>query len=170
LNRAEVRAFKGDVRVIDLRGLAAGTVVVVGIGNTLRADDGAGSLVAERLRERHPDVVFDAALAPENYLAPIRRAAPDAVVLVDASDFGGSPGEVRTATADDVEGLMLGTHAAPLSMFMKMIDHETGADVRLVAIQVSDTTFGADMTGPVAGVIETLVSQLDELLDGRSGT
>ena len=46
--------------MIDLDGLAAGTVVVVGIGNTLRADDGVGSLVAEKLRERHPDVVFDA--------------------------------------------------------------------------------------------------------------
>jgi len=156
--------------VIDLDGLAAGTVVVVGIGNTLRADDGAGSLVAERLRERNPDVVFDAAQAPENYLAPIRRAAPDAVVLVDASDFGGTPGEVRTATADEIEGLMLGTHAAPLSMFMKMIVHETGADVRLVAVQVADTTFGADMSEPVAAVIEILVSQLSELLDGRVRT
>ena len=161
---------KEVARVLDLDGLAAGTVVVVGIGNTLMADDGAGSLVAERLRERYPDVVFDAALAPENYLAPIRRAAPDAVVLVDASDFGGSPGEVRTATADDVEGLMLGTHAAPLSMFMKMIDHETGADVRLVAIQAADTAFGADMTEPVAGVIDVLVSQLSELLDRRKRT
>jgi Ni,Fe-hydrogenase maturation factor len=65
---------------------------------------------------------------------------------------------------------MLGTHAAPLSMFMKMINHETGADVRLVAIQASDTTFGADMTEPVTGVIETLVSQLSELLDGRNDT
>ena len=156
--------------MLDLDGLAAGTVVVVGIGNTLRADDGAGSIVAERLKERHPDVVFDAALAPENYLAPIRRATPDAVVLVDASDFGGAPGEVRTATAADVEGLMLGTHAAPLSRFMKMVNHETGADVRLVAIQVADTTFGADMTEPVAGVIGVVVSQLGELLDGRKRT
>jgi len=69
-----------------------------------------------------------------------------------------------------VEGLMLGTHAAPLSMFMKMIDRETGADVRLVAIQAADTTFGADMTEPVAGVIDVLVSQLSELLDRRRRT
>jgi len=161
---------KGDFRVLDLDGLAEGKVIVVGIGNTLRADDGAGSLVAERLRERYPDVVFDAAQAPENYLAPIRRADPDVVMLVDAADFGGSPGEVRAATAEDVEGLMMGTHAAPLSMFMRVLGNETQADVRLVAVQVATTTLGADMTREVADSVENLVSQLGELLKGRQGT
>jgi hydrogenase 3 maturation protease len=159
---------KGDFRVLNLDGLARGKVVVVGIGNTLRADDGAGSLVAERLRERYPDVVFDAAQAPENYLAPIRRADPDVVVLVDAADFGGSPGEVRLATAEDVEGLMMGTHAAPLSMFMRVLGHETRADVRLVAVQVKTTTLGTEMTREVADAVDSLVSQLEELLKGRS--
>ena len=161
---------KGGFRVLNLDGLARGKVVVVGIGNTLRADDGAGSLVAERLRERYPDVVFDAAQAPENYLAPIRRAGPDVVVLVDAADFGGSPGDVKMATAEDVEGLMMGTHAAPLSMFMNVLGHETGADVRLVAVQVATTALGADVTHEVADAVASLVSQLGELLDGRAGT
>ena len=156
--------------MLNLKGLAGGKVVVVGIGNTLRADDGAGSLVAERLRERYPDVVFDAAQAPENYLAPIRRADPDVVVLVDAADFGGSPGEVRAATAEDVEGLMMGTHAAPLSMFMRVLKDETGADVRLLAVQAATTTLGADMTREVTDAVENLVSQLEESLDGRSET
>ena len=156
--------------MLDLNGLAAGKVVIVGIGNSLLADDGAGSLVAEGLRKAHPDVVFDAGQAPENYIAPVRRAAPAAVVLVDAADFGGYPGEVRTAASDDVEGLMLGTHAAPLSMFMKMLIHETGADVRLVAIQVVDTTLGGNMSREVADSAAALVSQLEELLDGRTQT
>jgi hydrogenase 3 maturation protease len=160
----------GGFRVLNLDGLAGGKVVVVGIGNTLRADDGAGSLVAERLRERYPDVVFNAAQAPENYLAPIRRADPDVVVLVDAADFGGSPGEVRAATPEDIDGLMMGTHAAPLSMFMRVLKDETGADVMLLAVQAATTTLGADMTREVTDAVENLVSQLEELLDGRSET
>jgi hydrogenase 3 maturation protease len=158
---------EGGSRVLDLDGLAGGRMVVVGIGNTLKGDDGAGSVVARRLRERYPDVVFDAAQAPENYLAPVRRAEPDAVLLVDAADFGGRPGEVRTAVAGDVEGLMMGTHAAPLSMFMRVLAEETGADMRLVAVQVANTALGAEMTREVAEAVEELVSVLDELLDGR---
>jgi hydrogenase 3 maturation protease len=154
--------------VLELDGLAAGSVVVVGIGNTLRGDDGAGSLLARRLRDKYPDVVFDAAQAPENYVAPIRRAAPAAVVLVDAADFGGTPGEVRTAVAEDVEGLMMGTHAAPLSMFMGVVAAETGADVRLVAVQVANTELGREMTREVADAVQELVSRLGELLEGRT--
>jgi hydrogenase 3 maturation protease len=154
--------------VLELDGLAAGTVVVVGIGNTLKGDDGAGSLVAQRLHDTYPDVVFDAAQAPENYVAPIRRASPAAVVLVDAADFGGSPGEVRTAVAEDVEGLMLGTHAPPLSMFMRLLADDTGADVRLVAVQAATTELGEEMTREVADAVQELVSRLDELLEGRT--
>ncbi|MCK4510808.1 hydrogenase 3 maturation endopeptidase HyCI [bacterium] len=154
--------------MLNLNELAEGRVVVVGIGNTLRADDGAGSFVAERLRERHPDVVFDGAQAPENYLGPIRRAGPAVVVLVDAADFGGNPGEVRMATAEDVEGLMMGTHAAPLSVFMRVLDHETGADVKLVAVQVASTALGVNMTSEVADTVDHLVMRLGELLDRRA--
>ena len=153
--------------MIDLDGLADGRVVVVGIGNALRADDGAGPLVAEKLIARYPGVVFDTAQAPENYMAPIRRTSPSVVVLVDAADFGGSPGEVRAATAEDVEGLMMGTHAAPLSMFMTVLGHDTGADIRLVAIQVASTELGESMTREVADAVDTLVSQLGDLLDRR---
>ena len=156
--------------MIDLNGLRDGTLVVVGIGNTMRADDGAGSLVAGRLLVHHPDVVFDAAQAPENYVAPIRRAAPDAVVLVDAADFGGTPGEVRTVTAQDVEGLMMGTHAAPLSMFMKVLSQETGADVRLLAVQASNTALGGDVSEEVSDAVDRLAAELGDILKGRSGS
>ncbi len=155
--------------MLELDGLAEGKMVVVGIGNTLRGDDGAGSLVARRLRARHPDAVFDAAQAPENYLAPIRRAVPDVVVLVDAADFGGLPGEVRTATAEDVEGSMLGTHAAPLSMFMRILREDTGADVVLLAVQVVATELGEDLSDDVAGAVNGLVSRLNEMLEERMG-
>jgi hydrogenase 3 maturation protease len=156
--------------VLKLDGLAGRKVVVVGIGNTLRGDDGAGSLVADRLRAWHPDVVFDAAQAPENYLAPIRRAAPDVVVLVDAADFGGRPGEVRTASAEDVEGSMMGTHAAPLSMFMRVLKEDTGADVMLLAVQAVTTELGGDLSDEVAGAVDGLVSRLNEILEERAGT
>jgi hydrogenase 3 maturation protease len=91
-------------------------------------------------------------------------------VLVDAADFGGSPGEVRAATADDVEGLMMGTHAAPLSMFMRVLKDETGADVMLLAVQAATTALGGEMTREVADAVGKLLSQLEELLKGRSDT
>jgi len=42
--------------------------------------------------------------------------------------------------------------------------------VRLVAVQAATTTLGADMTREVADAVDSLVSQLEELLKGRSET
>lgn len=153
--------------MLELDGLAGGKIVVVGIGNTLRGDDGAGSLVADRLAALYPGVVFDAAQAPENYLAPVRRAAPGVVLLVDAADFGGRPGEVRIASIEDVEGSMLGTHAAPLSMFMRILKEDTGADVHLLAIQAVNTGLGEGLSDHVAEAVDGLVSQLTAILEER---
>jgi len=153
--------------VLELDGLPGGRVVVVGIGNTVRSDDGAGAAVALRLKADHPDVVFDAGPAPENYIAPIRRSRPSAVLLVDAADFGGAPGEIRTARSDDVEGLMMGTHAAPLSMFMRVLNAETGADVRLVAVQAANTGFGETLSAEVADAVDSVTRDLGRLLTER---
>jgi hydrogenase 3 maturation protease len=152
----------------NVAGLPDGRLVVVGVGNTLRADDGAGCMVADRLRVGREGTVFDVGQTPENFMAPIRRATPDVVLLVDAADFGGDPGEVRWATAADVGGMMLGTHAAPLSMFMSILESETGAVVRLLAVQVGITTLSGEISKEVAHTVDTLIKELGRELDRRA--
>ena len=147
--------------------MADGGVVVLGVGNSLKADDAAGPVVAETLRKRFPDRVFDTGQVPENFVGPVRRAAPDAIVLVDAADFGGEPGEVRVVSAADVRGLTIGTHATPLSMFMTTISEETGARAYLVAIQAKSTALGGTMCGEVSESVRRIVSELEGLLERR---
>ena len=63
--------------------LLAGRVCIVGVGNRLRGDDGAGPRLIDA---RHPDasgVWLDAGVVPENYLEIIARANPDTVLIVD---------------------------------------------------------------------------------------
>jgi hydrogenase maturation protease len=126
-------------------------------------------MVAEKLMPLHRGSVFDVGQTPENFIAPIRRARPDVVVLVDAADFGGGAGEIRAATGTDVEGSMLGTHAAPLSMFMRVLERETGATVRLLAIQATTTALGADPSREVIESVNRIADELGREL-GRRGT
>ena len=72
-----------------------GRVCVLGIGNRLRRDDGAGSLLAAALAEQEGAAVLDAGTVPENYLEKVAGSNPDTVVIVDAIDFDGAPGEIR---------------------------------------------------------------------------
>jgi len=139
------------------------------VGHALKADDAAGPMLAEMLRRRFPDRVFDAGQVPENYLGPVRRAEPRTILIVDAADFGGSPGDVRLARSDDVRGLALGTHAAPLSMFMDVVARETGAGVHLIAIQVESTRLGGTMSEQVRAAVQRLAAELEEMLQrGRN--
>lgn len=149
--------------------LGVGRVVVLGAGNTLRGDDGAGPAVAARLAELFPALSFDGGQAPENYLGPLRRAAPETVVLVDAADFSGTPGEIRVLSADDIEGVTLGTHGAPLDGLMRLIEGETGATTHLVAIQAKNTSLGAAMSEEVRRAVDRLVEDLSRVLGRCSG-
>lgn len=121
-------------------------------------------MLAETLRSRFPDRVFDVGEVPENYLGPIRRARPDTILLIDAADFGGEPGEVRIVSGDEVQGLALGTHAPPLSVFMGVAAADTGASVRLVAVQVKSTKIGGTMSEEVHASVERLASELMGIL------
>lgn len=144
--------------------IARGRIVVLGVGNALKGDDAVGPAVAEALREVFPDRVFDGGQAPENFAAPVRRAHPDTILLVDAADFGGEPGEVRVASPEDVSGLMMGTHAPPLSVFMSILKEDTGADVYLVAIQTASTKLGDTMCSDVLRAVAELVLDLGKLM------
>jgi len=70
-------------------------VVVIGIGNRLRGDDGAGVAVAERLRERVPRWVEVVACDEEpSRLMDAWRGA-DTAVLVDAVSSGAPAGTLH---------------------------------------------------------------------------
>ena len=70
--------------------LCGSRTVVLGVGNTLKGDDGVGPLVCERLAGKISATVIDAGTVPENHIGPIakvmvrnaRKAAPSRAALV----------------------------------------------------------------------------------------
>ncbi len=141
-----------------------GRVVVLGVGNVLKGDDAAGPAVAEALAREFPGRAFDGGQAPENFAGPVRRAEPETIVIVDAADFGGEPGEVRVASAEDVGGLMMGTHAPPLSVFMSILKEETGADVYLLAVQAASMRLGDMMSPDVRTAVDGIILELTAIM------
>jgi hydrogenase 3 maturation protease len=68
--------------------------VIVGIGNDMRGDDAFGPMVVERLRGRVRADLIDAGVSPENCLGKLSALKPRVVLLVDAVDFDGAPGDM----------------------------------------------------------------------------
>jgi hydrogenase 3 maturation protease len=120
-----------------------GKVVILGIGNALRSDDGAGSCLAESLKAKVPYTVYDAGPTPENYLGKVIKDKPDNIVIIDAADFGGKPGEYREIEGEDLETANLfSTHNASITLTINYLQTHLKADIIILMIQPKTVEFG----------------------------
>jgi len=148
----------------DLCCMLGGRVVVLGVGDASRGDDGAGPLVVGILAQAGIDKVIDAGASPELETWRVREMRPDTVVFVDAVDFGGAPGDVAVLEADQLRSAGFDTHRAPLRLTMEYLSCELGCGCRLVGIQPGDARAGASMGESVRRSVEHVAELLLERL------
>ncbi|MGQ9678274.1 MAG: hydrogenase 3 maturation endopeptidase HyCI [bacterium] len=140
--------------------------IVVGVGNRWRRDDGVGCRVATLLQEQGLEVI-DAEMVPENFLEVIIRDKPARVLFVDACDFGGTPGEFRIFTIEELEGLKFSgfsTHTLPLKLLAELINTGCGAQVWFLGIQPDDIAVGEGLSHPVESALPQIVDFLRKWL------
>lgn len=147
-------------------------VAVVGLGHELRGDDAAGVAVARALPAQPafralctPSaflLVIDAGPAPENFTGPLRRFAPDLVLLVDAAQMNEPPGTVGWLAWQDTSGLSASTHTLPPHIFASFLTAELKCAVALVGIQPADTTIGARLSPAVQIAVDGVARALAE--------
>lgn len=101
-----------------IRILSSKSFLVLGVGNTDRGDDGIGNYVLSRLKTVHK---LDCGPVPENFTGKVRKLAPEIIIIIDAVDFGGKPGEWKLTEAENAVGVTLSTHSLPLSFLCKML-------------------------------------------------
>jgi hydrogenase maturation protease len=83
---------------------------IIALGNPLMGDDGAGPAALEFVRRKDPPAgaaLVDAGTPGFRLL----HILTDVAVFVDAADFGGAPGEIRSFTPSEVGSL----RSVPLS-------------------------------------------------------
>ena len=149
-------------------------VAVVGVGNTLRGDDGAGILVVRALAERlqgAPDVLLiDGSTAPENFTGPLRRFRPDLVIEIDAAHLQQPPGTVAWVDWRDADGMSASTHTLPPSVLAGFLLADIGCRVSLLGIQPATLEMGDGMSPEVASAVGRLAEQIVAWLAGAKGS
>lgn len=134
-----------------------GKALILGIGNTLRADDGAGSLLAAKLRGKTPFIVYDSGSSPENYLGKIIKDKPDTVVIIDAVDFGGKPGEYQVLEGPELQTTNLfSTHNASISLTINYLQSNLKVDIIILIIQPKSLKFGDGLSREMAETLDFL--------------
>jgi len=123
-----------------------GKVIIVGIGNSLRCDDGFGPALIKMLEDKSDMVCIDAGSAPENYLGKIVKLNPDTVLIVDAVHLGLKPGEYEILKKKDIVKSGFTTHDISPNMFIEYLENNTKADIYMLGVQPIDVSFGEGMS------------------------
>jgi hydrogenase 3 maturation protease len=142
-------------------------LAILGIGNELNADDGAGVLAARRVRaavhDRQDVLVVEAGPSPENFTGPLRRFRPDVVIMIDAADMGEPPGSVRWIEWDAVDGVSASTHRLPPTTLASFLMSELGCEVVLLGIQPGDVSFDGPVSAEVTAAVNWVAGELTQL-------
>ena len=158
--------IRGDSAQSALADWMALPTLILGIGNPLRGDDAAGPLVCARLRSQW---ALDCADAPERYLGLAADARVTRVLLVDAMDFAGAPGEIAFCRSEDLAERFGTTHDCGLAVLARFVEQEYRKPVAVLGIQPSHVAFGAEVTDAVQKAVDKVSAWLQRGLV-RPGT
>ena len=136
-----------------LNRLRGSKTVLVGVGNTLKGDDGAGPLVCERLVGNVSAEVVDAGTVPENFIQPIIGKRPQSLLVIDAIDFAAAPGTISIFTPEQLDSTAFSTHTLSPRLFVDMIRRSISADVYFVGIQPLRMQLGQGVSAEVGEAI-----------------
>ncbi len=139
---------------------------LLGVGNPARGDDGFGVRLVEALqaRLRGEDSrlqAVDAGTCPERYVGVAARAGCEELVLADAVDFGGAPGALLLAGAEELlaRPITTATHRVPLSA-LALYAGGLGVRAWLLGVQPASLREGDALSPAVAGTLDALVQLL----------
>ncbi|MDD4857057.1 MAG: hydrogenase 3 maturation endopeptidase HyCI [Candidatus Krumholzibacteria bacterium] len=129
---------------------------VVGVGNALKGDDGAGPALAAMLAARGASFpLVDASEVPENYGGWVEKQKLDAVVFVDAVEFGGAPGEWRLIPFEDLMHSASSTHRLSLHFLIRYLKEKWRGEALLIGVQPLSLKLGEGLSAEVdEGVTE----------------
>lgn len=147
-------------------------IAVLCIGSDLRADDGAGVIVAEKLPRylSNPDKrrnarVFIGGTAPENLTGEIKRYNPSHVIIVDTADFKERPGTVVVLDPGDVgAGVSFSTHKMPAKVLVNYLQRSIDCEVTIVGIQPKSVDFAKPISAPVAAAAKAVAGAIADIL------
>ena len=152
----------------ELRNRLKGNVAVLGVGNRMRGDDGAGSVLAERLSRRVAVPVVDGGETPEHYTGELKAAEPDTVLVLDAVDFGAEAGACALIPAEQMrQATSVSTHSPPLSILATYLQAETDADFVFLGIQPRNRGVGAPLSEQVSRALVLVEEGLAKVLGAQ---
>lgn len=141
-------------------------VALLGVGETLRGDDGVGVKIIELLvKSALEDIlILNTGSVPEAFTGKLVEHNSTHVLLLDAANFQGEPGDVKLIDSTRIGGQVISTHNLPLTLFISYIEKVLGAKVRLLGVQPKYIGFKTELSQEVAEAAQEVAALLTKIL------
>ena len=141
-------------------------VLVIGVGNPLRGDDGAGAVVIQRLQNCLPPSVTTLQLDSDGVSLMEAWQGFEKVILVDAACSGAAPGAIHRFDASQIElprGLFhYSSHLFGIAEAVELARQLGRLPERLVIYGIEGAVFvyGEGLSAAVAAAVEQVASTI----------
>lgn len=130
------------------------------IGNRDGGDDAIGPYIAYNIKSNKHLSAIDCGTNPENYTSIVKRHNPKKLVIIDATDMGLSPGEIRIIPAGKIGSMHISTHGIPLSVLIDYLKNYI-TEILLIGIQPKK------VNGKLSSIVKNSGDQLIKIIENK---
>ncbi|WP_295610216.1 hydrogenase maturation peptidase HycI [uncultured Methanobrevibacter sp.] len=140
-------------------------LIVLGVGNELKCDDGVGPYIIKKLKEDMVEdkdrlLFIDAQTVPENFTGKIRKENPTHLIIVDACLMGGEAGDMKVVDENDFASIGISTHSMSLSFFVKYLQQDCDFKIIFVGIEPESMDYADNPTVKVEDAANEFINIL----------
>ena len=143
-------------------------LIVLGVGNELKSDDGVGPFIIKKLKEENIEndnlLFIDTKTVPENFTGKIRKEKPTHLIIVDACLMGLKPGEMKIVNRHDFASIGISTHSMSLSFFVKFLEKDSDIKIIFVGFEPETMDFGEKPTKDVEFACDKFIEILKGII------
>jgi hydrogenase 3 maturation protease len=148
-------------------------IIIIGIGNPDRSDDGVGNKVIDLLEEKMPlDQIpptkavwlIDAGTTPEDFSDDIIQYKPNKIIIVDAAQMQTDPGTIKKIPASAIPEASLSTHNLSVRVVAGIWQKITGAEIEFIGIEPQNLDYTIGLSGEIKRAAEKAAKDIINVL------
>jgi hydrogenase 3 maturation protease len=138
--------------------------IIIGIGNELRGDDGAGIILVQKIQTAGYKNAIIVGGNPENYLQKIIAMPGESRLWIDAINWGSPAGQIKIFSPEEIKHFAISTHNFSLAIITKFLNESRPLPDFFLGIQPANLELGKSMSAPVNNTVNQLAELMIEQL------
>ena len=138
-------------------------LLLVGVGNVLKRDDGVGVYITNNLEQTDFIYPLTVEVSIENYIGKINQSNANLLILIDAMDLKKKPGYWNILPIQNISGFTTHTHNITLDKVAELFRHKT----YVLGIQPENIQLGEGLTSRVKESADSIIQQIASLFPNK---